>query len=225
MASVSELRCDIEADSAGIGPLVLDAVDEQIRLAQGGCTIALGELYQRCHRYLLLIANQEVSSQISAKLGASDIVQDTLLKAHRNFGQFEGTTEAELRAWLRAIVINCVRDANRRYQDCAQRDVKRERDLQAILSEHRDALRGPANDTPSKQIMAVEQASALRQALSRMSTEYRRVVVLRNFEHQSFAEIGVATDRSEAAARKLWLRAIDRLRELLEQKDESRGPA
>ena len=54
---------------------------------------------------------------------------------------------------------------------------------------------------------------ALGRALDRLPEEYRRVVVLRFEEGRSFEEIGRLTDRSADAARKVWSRAMERLRQ------------
>jgi RNA polymerase sigma-70 factor (ECF subfamily) len=46
--------------------------------------------------------------------------------------------------------------------------------------------------------------------------DYRRVLVWRYREERSFEEIGQLLKRSANAAQKLWLRAIERLRQELE---------
>ena len=48
-----------------------------------------------------MVANQELSPELAAKLGPSDLVQETFLKAHCEIGRFHGHTEADLLAWLR----------------------------------------------------------------------------------------------------------------------------
>ena len=70
-----------------------------------------------------------------------------------------------------------------------------------------------ASPSPSAEASAREQAEALQRALARLPEDYRRVVVLRYREERSFAEIGMLMDRSADAARKLWARAMERLRE------------
>jgi RNA polymerase sigma-70 factor (ECF subfamily) len=63
--------------------------------------------------------------------------------------------------------------------------------------------------------MSRERAQALQRALSQLPEEYRRVITLRHYEEQSFEEIGKQMERSTDAARKLWARAIERLRQEL----------
>src|SRR5262249_7844950 len=71
--------------------------------ARAGLTEALGELLQECRNYLLLLANQKCDPDLSAKVSPSDLVQETFLEAQRDFGQFHGASEEELRAWLGRI--------------------------------------------------------------------------------------------------------------------------
>ena len=67
--------------------------------------------------------------------------------------------------------------------------------------------------SPSGVAIEHEQALALRRAVDRLPEEYRRVVVLRFDDGLSFEEIGQLTDRSADAARKVWSRAMERLRQ------------
>jgi RNA polymerase sigma-70 factor (ECF subfamily) len=126
-----------------------------------------------------------------------------------------GSTEGELRSWLRTILLNSVRDAARRYQAGSKRDIRRERELQAVLSDQGDAAPFSQPESPSCQLMAAEHVDGLRAALLQLPADYRQVILLRNIERLPFQEIGERMQRSNEAARKLWVRAIDRLRELL----------
>src|SRR5262245_58290664 len=69
--------------------------------ARAGSPEALGAVLEACRGYLLLIAQGELSPDLRAKAGASDLVQQTFLDAQRDFGRFRGESVAELRAWLR----------------------------------------------------------------------------------------------------------------------------
>ena len=70
-----------------------------------------------------------LDGRLRGKLDASDVVQDTLLKALAHREQLRGRTEAERRAWLRRILANTLADAVRRYLAGRKRDLGRERSL------------------------------------------------------------------------------------------------
>ncbi|HKB02640.1 MAG TPA: sigma-70 family RNA polymerase sigma factor [Gemmataceae bacterium] len=185
--------------------------------ARGGSREALGRLLEACRDYLLLVANQELDVDLRAKGGASDLVQQTFLEAQRDFGAFQGASEEELLAWLRRLLVHNLADFARRYRGTGKRRAERE-----VALEGDSAAAGPAAglaaDTPSPSGRAVarEEDEGLERALARLPEDYRTVIVLRYREERSFEEIGQLIDRSPNAARKLWLRAVERLRAELE---------
>ncbi len=150
------------------------------------------------------------------------MVQDTLLCAQQHLGQFQGQTVGELQAWMRAILINNLRNARRRFRAGSIRDLERERPLNTGWTEQGAARSLADSETPSRFVQSAEQNSRLVAALDALPADYRLAVTMRNFDRSSFAEIGRSLNRSEAAARKLWLRAIDQLGRLLGVEDEIR---
>lgn len=140
-------------------------------------------------------------------------MQETFLEAQRDFAHFQGTTEKELLAWLRCLLLHNVGNFTRQYRATARRAVDREVVLEADGSS--DAPRpdlAAAVPSPSGQAMEREQAAALHQALERLPANYRQVITLRYLEERSFEEIGQLMNRSPDAARKLWARTMERLR-------------
>jgi RNA polymerase sigma-70 factor (ECF subfamily) len=194
-----------------------DEVAHWLAAARGGSTEALGQLLESYQGYLLLVARRELAPDLQAKGGASDLVQEAFLDAYRDFAQFRGTTEVELRAWLRRLLLNNLAAFTRRYRDTAKRATAAERPL-AAGSSSADGANGLIADasSPSTQAMAHEQAEALRLALERLPADYQRVLRLRYEEELPFEEIGRLMDRSANAAEKLWARAVARLQQEME---------
>jgi hypothetical protein len=58
---------------------------------RSGSNTALGAVFEECRNYLLLVANQELGPSIQAKVGAADLVQETLLQAQMILDGFEAT--------------------------------------------------------------------------------------------------------------------------------------
>src|SRR3712207_3515337 len=84
--------------------------------------------------YLRVLARLQIDPRLRGKLDPSDVVQETLLRAHERREQFRGTTDAELAGWLRQILANQLAEALRRYTRQA-RDVNLERSLEAAVEE------------------------------------------------------------------------------------------
>src|SRR6516164_9974962 len=167
-----------------------DAV-KRLAAARTGSREALGQALQACRGYLLLLAERELDTDLRAKGGASDLVQETFLEAQRDFGRFHGHSVEELRAWLRRLLLNNVANFTRQYRDRAKREVAREVPLEAGGSSHERGA-GLAADTtsPSGQAVAREQAKALEQAIERLPPDYRQVLALRHEQKLTFAQIG-----------------------------------
>jgi RNA polymerase sigma-70 factor (ECF subfamily) len=193
-----------------------DAV-QYLAAARAGSREALGQALEICRGYLLRVANQGLDQDLRAKGGASDLVQETFLEAHRDFGCFQGSSEQEFLAWLRLLLLHNVANFTRRYRGTDKRRVGREVELDGAES---PACRraGLATDTPSpsSEAIAHEQAEKIQQALERLPDDYRRVLQLRNQERRSFEEIGPLMERSAEATRRLWTRAVERLQRELE---------
>src|SRR5437879_7391033 len=111
-----------------------------LRAAQTGSREALGQALEACRGYLLVIAEQELAPELRAKGGASDLVQQTFLDAQRDFAVFRGSSEAELRSWLRRILLDNLANFHRRYRQTAKRWIGHEVALEPGSSS--DAPRG-----------------------------------------------------------------------------------
>lgn len=188
---------------------------DDIVAARNGSADALGSLLEHCRDYLLLIANATLDEGLRGKVGASDVVQETFLDAHRAFHQFEGSTEQDLLTWLRQILLNNLRDATRRRQ-AAKRQPLRDVERGIGRSEAGVRLDGGAMPPADRLAADSEERERLRRAIERLSPDYCQVVTLRSLELRPFDEIGRVMDRSPDAARKLWSRAIQELARVLE---------
>src|SRR5690348_2240842 len=80
------------------------SVSAEGRSAMPGKSGSPGGSLERFRDYLLLLARSQLDRELQPKLDPADVVQETLLKAHQNWHQFQGSSEAELAAWLRAIL-------------------------------------------------------------------------------------------------------------------------
>ena len=194
-----------------------DDAGEWLAQAQAGSLEALGHALEACRSYLLLVADRELSPDLKAKGGASDLVQETFIEAHKDFARFQGKSDAEFLAWLRCLLQHRLANFARRYRKTQKRGLAREVALAAgdASVSGLDNLPGDI-PTPSREAMARERVEALERVLARLPADYRQVIALRYQDELSFEEIGKLMERSADAVRKLWWRALGRLRDELE---------
>jgi RNA polymerase sigma-70 factor (ECF subfamily) len=186
--------------------------------ARAGSGAALGELLELYRHYLSLLARLHVGRRLQGKVDPADLVQETFLEAHRDLRQFRGRSEAELVQWLRRILATNLANQVRRYYGTQARDLHLERDLNDELDESSRGMdRGlvAPQSSPSQQAARREQAVLLADALHELPTAYREVIVLRHLEGLSFPEIARRLERTEDSVKKIWARALARLRHVL----------
>jgi RNA polymerase sigma-70 factor (ECF subfamily) len=178
---------------------------------------ALGQALEACRGYLLLVAQRELGPQLNAKGGASDLVQETLLDAVRDFARFHGDSEGELLRWLRRLLLNNLADFTRQFRETSKRRIEREVRLQSTDSSvERIGELVTSLPSPSSQLRADEERDAIRNVVDKLPEAYRRVIVLRYQDERSFEEIARLLGVTANAARKLLLRAVERVQRELE---------
>jgi RNA polymerase sigma-70 factor (ECF subfamily) len=168
--------------------------------------------------YLLLLARAQLEPGLRAKLDPSDVVQQTLVKAHQNLDQFRGQTSAELAGWLRRILANTLIDAARKYGREHGRQQSLERDIEQS-SARLEAWLAADQTTPSEVLHRQEEVFSLARALAQLPDDQRTAIELHHIHEGSVAEIAARMDRTEASVAGLLRRGLARLRQLL-QSDE-----
>ncbi|MFO1062483.1 MAG: sigma-70 family RNA polymerase sigma factor [Pirellulales bacterium] len=192
---------------------------ELLESARGGDREALGELLQWYCNYLTILATTQLDRRLQRRLSPSDLVQDTLLAAHRDFSAFRGSCERELLGWLRQILINSLHRAIDVHLRAGKRDLRREVSMDELrTSVDRSAMNfagmiAGSGTSPSAPAQARERAVALANELAKLPEHYREVIIYRNLQNLPFEEIATRMDRTVGAVRMLWLRAIDKFKE------------
>jgi RNA polymerase sigma-70 factor (ECF subfamily) len=186
--------------------------------AQAGDASALGRLLELYRNYLRVVARAMIGQSLRVRLDASDLVQETFLKAHQDFSEFLGGTEPELISWLRQVLVRTLANQVRHHRRQG-RDYQHDEPLEVLLERSSQriqlALAAPL-PSPSSLVSRREQAVLLADALENLPPDYRDVFVMRNLEHIPFAQIAQRMGRSAGAVRMIWTRTIKKLGHLLE---------
>jgi RNA polymerase sigma-70 factor (ECF subfamily) len=176
-----------------------------------------GSGLERFRNYLRLLAELQFDAQLQAKLDPSDIVQQTLLQAHKAEHQFRGKSDGEKAAWLRQILAhnlaNALRDLRRE-----KRDIARERSLEEAIEQSSarvEAWLAIEQSSPSQHAEKNEQLLRLAEALAELPQAQREAVVLHHLQGWPLGELARHLNRSEGAVAGLLHRGFKKLRELL----------
>jgi len=194
--------------------------------ARAGNAEPIGQLLSLYRNYLLVLATTQFDRRLRRRLNPSDLVQEAMLAAHRDFEQFRGDSEGQFLAWLRQILIHCLHRAIETHMKAKMRDVRCEisiENVSAALDRSTARLsdlfvdKAPSPGAPMRQR---ENAVEFANQLAALKPHYRDVIIMRNLQGLSFDEIAERMDRNSGAVRMLWLRAVEKLRHSAEVRDE-----
>jgi RNA polymerase sigma-70 factor (ECF subfamily) len=165
--------------------------------------------------YLRLLARLQLDPRLGGQLDPSDIAQQTLLRAHERLDQFRGRSDAELRAWLRAILAHTLVDAVRRF---GRQKGDRARSLEAALEQSSaklEALLASEESNPSHGAMRAERLIELAEALARLPEDQRTAVELRYLQELAVPDVAERMGRSTVSVTGLLYRGMKALRDVM----------
>jgi RNA polymerase sigma-70 factor (ECF subfamily) len=178
---------------------------------------------ERYRNHLRSLARQHLDRRFRDKLDPSDVVQQTLLAAHRNLHQLRGQSEPELLGWLRGILRREIALALRHFR-AASRDINRERSLgggqPASSAQPAGHWLAASDPSPSQRVAHHEQLVRLAEALAQLPEDQRRAVELHHLKGQSVSEAARSLGRSKSAVVGLLFRGLKKLRQILNEPTE-----
>jgi RNA polymerase sigma-70 factor (ECF subfamily) len=170
-----------------------------IERARAGDAAALNELVRRYLPRLRVWARGRLPTRARDLIDTEDIVQETMVKAIRNFDRVDVSGDGALQAYLRQAVTNKLADAYRGTQ---------RRPSDTALTSDIPA----AEPSPLEQAIGNEAVARYEQALARLKPSDREAVVLRIELWYDYQEIADMLGKSSAAAARVAVsRALARL--------------
>jgi RNA polymerase sigma-70 factor (ECF subfamily) len=184
-AEAPALRSFEAADDAGLVAACLEGHKEAFDVIVERHRRAV---YQVCYRFA---GNHE---------DASDLAQDTFLRAWRGLKSFKG--QAALSTWLYRIAVNA----------CLNRVAARKPDTEPILA---DEFEDRRHEDPRTGLIRGERAAAVRRAIAELPKKQRATLILRAYHdlpHQQIAEI---LGSSVGAVKANFFHALANLKKIL----------
>jgi len=171
--------------------------------------------------YLRVLAGMQLDPMLKNRIDPSDVVQQTLLNAHRAASQFRGTSDAEFAGWLRQILAH---ELTRQMRDhCrARRDVTRERSIQHALEASSLRLEQILIDdavAPDSLASRNERAVQIAKALTSLPDRQREAIELHYWHHHSLQEIADLQQKSKSTVAGAIRRGLKALQSRLDGSD------
>jgi RNA polymerase sigma-70 factor (ECF subfamily) len=160
--------------------------------------------------------------RLRARVDAADVVQDAFVDASAQRARYFRVPTAPLFLWLRGVVANTLLEVHRHHLGTHMRDAKRELPIEAPHNGDATSAALCAHLTagltrPSVAAARGEVRTRLAEALEGMDATDREVLALRHFEQLTSAEAALVLGIQERAAAKRYLRALERLRQILSE--------
>lgn len=199
-----------------------DSESTQRLLAEAGAgdEAAVNLLIERHRDALRRMVAGRMDRGMAQRVDASDIVQETLIEAHRRLGDYVRDGAAlPFHLWLRHIARDRLIDAHRRHR-AQRRDVGREQGLHAAGTADRSSLDLAAQLcdlelTPAAAALRRELENRFWMAIDQLDEADREIVLMRHQEQLGNGEVADLLGLSPAAAGMRYLRAIRRLKDKL----------
>ena len=206
-----------------------DSAETQELLVQArqGERGAIDQLLLKHREALRRMIDLRLDPQIERRVDASDIVQDVLIDANRRLPEYLQSPDMPLHLWLRHMANDRIIDAFRRHRGAARRSVNREQSLNVSVSNSESALDLAARLSDQRELTPATNATRRElharflEAVNQLDEPDRDVILMRHFEQLGNQDVARALKLSEAAAGMRYLRALRRLRKLLNDPDES----
>jgi RNA polymerase sigma-70 factor, ECF subfamily len=170
--------------------------------------------WDRYREYLVLLARVLVNPKLRPKLDSSDLVQEALLKAYQALPNYKGKSEPELRAWLREILLNTLKDRWRAIHG-PKRDINLEHSLEQALERSSARLEewlGDSADGPEAKLMKEELLDQIARAINQLPENQRTAVEYFHIHRCTVAEISQEMGLSKKAVAGLIERGVKAIR-------------
>ena len=199
-----------------------DKTLELLDQVRGGDDDAVNVLIDRHRNALRHLVRMRLDRKIQRRVDVSDVVQDVLIEANRRLKTYLENPVMPFHLWIRHIARDRIIDAHRRHRGSAKRSVDREQAMvipggfgksSIILA----AQLVDSEKTPAARTMEKELARRVEEAISDLDDVDAEVIVMRHYEQLTNREIAQALELTEPAASMRYLRAVRRLRELMQQ--------
>lgn len=200
---------------------------ELLTAARGGDDSAVNELLENHRNSVRRLVQVRLDRKVQRRVDVSDVVQEVMAEASKRLQKYLENPEMAFHLWLRQIAWDHIIDTYRRHRVSAKRNMDREQSM-TVAGPDRSAVELAVQlcdpgMTPAAAAAQREIARRVEGSIERLDPQDREVILMRHYEHLTNLEIATALGLNPPAASMRYLRAVRRLRQLLEEEYEGMG--
>ncbi len=190
---------------------------------------ALARFFEIAQPRLKRIVNFRLDYRLGGRVSESDVIQETYVRAAKRMDGYLKKDDMPFFVWLRLEVSQKLHEIHRLHFGAEKRDVRKEMKVGANNNDSGKTSMALAAhivaqmSSPSRLVEKAEQIAFLEKTLNEMNEMDREVIALRHFEELSNIETAEILDIDPSAASKRYLRALKRLREIMQAAKEFDG--
>lgn len=198
-----------------------DATAELLHNVRDGESQAVEALLDRHRDSLRRMIALRLDQRLMQRIDVSDVVQDVLIEANRRLIDYVQNPSIPFHLWIRQIAKDRIIDAHRRHRLSAKRCIDREQPVASapapdqstldLVNQFRDGALTPAAAATQREL-----AQHIERAIHHLKEGDREIILMRHYEQLNNQEIAQSLGLTEPAASMRYLRAIKRLREVIE---------
>jgi RNA polymerase sigma-70 factor, ECF subfamily len=204
-----------------------DDVQKLVERLKRGDKEALGELFALHEERLRRLIELRLDGRLRGRLSQSDILQDTYIDAQKRLAHYLSKPDMPFHLWLRLVAGQRIVEVHRQHLAALKRDAGRETPLYGSVPEASSVcLAGilfEQLETPSQVAMKRESLMQLEAALEGMDPIDREILALRHFEELSNDDVADVLNLQKSAASNRYVRALKRLRDVLQPEKPPEG--
>ena len=196
--------------------------EQLLAQAKDGDEGAINQLMDRHRNSLRQLVRMRLDQQIQRRVDVSDVVQDVLIEANRRLQRYLENPIMPFHLWLRQIARDRIIDAHRRHRVSSRRSVDREQQLSVPQGYDQSSMNlasiiGDDKLTPAAAALQKEIARRIENAITKLEEKDSEIVIMRHYELLTNQEIAQALDLTEPAASMRYLRAVRRLKNIIQE--------
>ena len=194
---------------------------ELLNNVRGGKAVAVEELMDRHRNSLRRMIQLRLDQRLMQRMDVSDVIQDVLIEANRRLTDYLNNPVIPFHLWIRQIAKDRIIDAHRKHRVSAKRSIDREqpqpgkgpfdRSTIELANQFRDQALTPAAAATQREL-----AQQIESAVQMLREHDREIILMRHYEQLDNKEIAQSLGLTEPAASMRYLRALKRLREIIE---------